>query len=170
MVMANDFSVYLRKPNLEDCISLQLAFENSRHLHQHWCYPPENYQDYIQSPHLYLLCLKESQQIVGTFNISGVARGYFQSAYLGYQAFSPYANKGYMSQGIQLLIAEAFSSLKLHRLEANIQPGNTASKALVQSAGFQLEGFSPHYLQVGGREWQDHERWAIINRDWQAED
>lgn len=168
--MNDDIPVYLRKPTPEDCASLQRAFANSQELHQPWSYPPENYQDYIQSPHLYLLCLKAQQQIVGTFNISGVARGYFQSAYLGYQAFSPYANKGYMSQGIKLLIAEAFSTLKLHRLEANIQPGNIASRALVQKAGFQLEGFSPHYLQVGGRKWQDHERWAIINRDWQTEE
>jgi ribosomal-protein-alanine N-acetyltransferase len=55
----------------------------------------------------------------------------------------------------------AFSELGLHRLEANIQPENKPSKALVQRVGFRYEGFSPQYLRIG-REWKDHERWAIL--------
>ena len=55
----------------------------------------------------------------------------------------------------------AFKSLKLHRLEANIQPGNVGSIALVSSCGFNQEGYSPRYLKVGGR-WRDHRRWAIL--------
>ncbi|HWV14566.1 MAG TPA: GNAT family N-acetyltransferase [Cellvibrio sp.] len=167
--MHNNHSIYLRKATVADSEKLQQAFADSKDLHVPWSYPPENYQDYIQSPYLYLLCLMHSDEILGSFNLSGVMRGYFQSAYLGYQAFVPHNNKGYMSRGLQLLLQEAFTVLKLHRLEANIQPGNHASIALVKGAGFQLEGFSPHYLRVGGGEWQDHERWAIINRDWQGE-
>jgi ribosomal-protein-alanine N-acetyltransferase len=59
----------------------------------------------------------------------------------------------------------AFERLKLHRLEANIQPNNTKSMALVKRAGFTLEGYSRRYLKIGGR-WQDHERWAILVEDW----
>jgi [ribosomal protein S5]-alanine N-acetyltransferase len=59
-----------------------------------------------------------------------------------------------------MVIPYVFSTMGLHRLEANIQPGNTASLALARRCGFRYEGFSPRYLKVGGR-WQDHERWAI---------
>ncbi len=68
---------------------------------------------------------------------------------------------------MHLVLREAFTTLRLHRLEANIQPGNRASILLVQRCGFELEGFSPRYLKVGGR-WRDHERWAIRADTWRA--
>jgi ribosomal-protein-alanine N-acetyltransferase len=57
-----------------------------------------------------------------------------------------------------------FGDLGLHRVEANIQPGNTRSIGLVQRLGFEKEGFSRRYLKVGG-EWRDHERWALLAED-----
>ncbi len=60
-----------------------------------------------------------------------------------------------------MAIELAFKELGLHRLEANIQPGNLASIALVKRLGFKQEGYSQRYLKIGG-EWRDHERWALL--------
>jgi ribosomal-protein-alanine N-acetyltransferase len=70
-----------------------------------------------------------------------------------------------MSEAVRLVVDHGFRKLKLHRLEANIQPANTDSIALVKRLGFKREGYSPRYLKIGGR-WQDHERWAVLREDW----
>jgi ribosomal-protein-alanine N-acetyltransferase len=72
-----------------------------------------------------------------------------------------------MREGLAKVIEHAFREMGLHRLEANIQPGNEASRALARGLGFQKEGYSPRYLQVDG-DWKDHERWAILAEDWAA--
>jgi ribosomal-protein-alanine N-acetyltransferase len=70
-----------------------------------------------------------------------------------------------MTEGLSLLLREAFRTCKLHRVEANIRPENAPSKRLVERMGFRLEGYSPRYLRVDGK-WRDHERWAITIEDW----
>ena len=71
------------------------------------------------------------------------------------------------NRGMQLVLRHAFQTLRLHRVEANIQPGNHASITLARRAGFHREGYSPRYLKIGGR-WRDHERWALLAEDWKA--
>jgi ribosomal-protein-alanine N-acetyltransferase len=70
-----------------------------------------------------------------------------------------------MSEGLRAVIDAAFGELGLHRLEANIQPTNARSLALVQRLGFHKEGYSPRYLRLDG-DWRDHERWALRSEDW----
>ena len=161
--------MFLRKPTESDLKKITSLYEQSSSLHQPWVYAPEDYSEYLSQAHRYFVCGKNAQEIIGTFNLSGIIRGYFHSAFLGFEVFSPYNNKGFMRSGIKLLIHEAFSVLNLHRLEANIQPSNIASIKLVSSAGFVKEGFSKNYLNIGGMGWKDHERWALINENWRNE-
>ena len=105
----------------------------------------------------------DSGEIAGVFTISQIVRGAFQSAYLGYYAHERHAGQGLMREALEQVLDHAFGPLGLHRIEANIQPGNQPSIALARGAGFRLEGFSPRYLLIGGQ-WRDHERYAITGR------
>ena len=67
-----------------------------------------------------------------------------------------------MRQGLLQLVKFAFSTMGLHRLEANIQPDNTRSQALVDACGFKFEGLSKGFLFINGS-WRDHERWCIVD-------
>lgn len=106
------------------------------------------------------MILRATGEIVGVINLNNVVRGYFQNAAAGYYAFAPHAGKGLMREGMLLVLKHAFRKLKLHRVEANIQPDNLRSIALVKSCGFVREGFSRRLVKVCGR-WRDHELWAI---------
>ena len=102
--------------------------------------------------------------MIGVVNFSQISRRNFLSAYLGFYGAVAHAGRGLMTQAVQLAVAHAFGELGLHRLEANIQPGNARSIALVRRVGFQKEGFSPRYLKIDGI-WRDHERWALLADD-----
>jgi ribosomal-protein-alanine N-acetyltransferase len=165
--------VYLRTPARADRAEFVSLMRASRAFHRPWATAPtddEAFDAYLLDSRrpdfeAMLVCRREDRAILGFFNLSHITRGSLQSAYLGYAVASKFTNQGYMREGIGLVVREAFNSLHLHRIEANIQPGNQASIALARGAGFVREGFSPRYLKIGGR-WRDHERWAILAEDW----
>jgi ribosomal-protein-alanine N-acetyltransferase len=160
--------VRLRVLTREDRVEFLALARDSRRLHRPWTYPPERADQfdelYNRSRREDFLCLLacevQSGAITGVFTISQIVRGAFQSAYLGYYAHEDYARQGLMGEALEQVLDHAFRSLGLHRIEANIQPGNAPSIALARGAGFRLEGFSPRYLLIGGQ-WRDHERYAI---------
>ncbi|WP_245647125.1 GNAT family N-acetyltransferase [Microtetraspora niveoalba] len=129
---------------------------------------PEEFQAYVrrfddpESAQCLLVRVQDTGAMAGVININSIIRGRFQNGSLGYAAFAPTAGRGYMSEGLGLVLRHAFERLRLHRLEAQIQPENHASKRLVQRHGFRYEGCSPDLLFIDGA-WRDHERWAITD-------
>lgn len=167
--------VFLRGPERSDRDEFVSLMRASRSFHRPWATAPtdhEAFEAYLADARrpdfeAMLACRREDLAILGFFNLSHITRGSLQSAYLGYAVASKFAYQGYMREGLELVLRDAFLTLRLHRIEANIQPGNRASIALARGAGFSREGFSPRYLKIGGR-WRDHERWAILAEDWRA--
>jgi [ribosomal protein S5]-alanine N-acetyltransferase len=167
--------VYLRPLIRSDADRFVAAVRASRSLHRPWVNPPSTRDAFIRrvaqrdgGRRVSMLALRRADDaFVGVLNLSEIVRGPLQQAFLGYYAFAPHAGNGYMREAMRLLLRYAFGPLKLHRVEANIQPANLASLALARGAGFNREGFSPRYLKIGGR-WCDHERWAINAEQWKA--
>ena len=116
---------------------------------------------------IFLIVLKATDEIVGVVHIESISTGASQSANLGYYGFVPFVGLGLMREGLRAAMRYAFRELKLHRLEANVQPMNRRSIELIRSLGFAREGFSPKFMKVAGR-WRDHERWAILVDRWRA--
>ena len=175
--------VYVRPPRRSDAPAFMSAVAASRRFHRPWVQPPSTsvgYSHYIarfagprsrdpaNATHAgFLVCRLSDDVPVGVFNLSEIVRGSFHSAYLGYYGLWPHAGNGYMSEGLALMLVVAFRKLKLHRVEANVQPVNARSIALLRGAGFTREGYSRRYVKIAGR-WRDHERWAMLAEDWRA--
>ena len=167
---APDQRTYLRAVVGRDRRELLALAASSRELHAPWIAPP-------MTPHMFkiylrrtqrddhcgfVVCRREDDEIVGVINVNNIVRGSFLSASLAYYAAKAHAGNGYMREGLMQVKAHLFGKLGLHRLEANIQPANTASIALVRACGFVCEGLSRRFLYVNGA-WRDHERWVVVH-------
>ncbi len=166
----NTGRVYLRAVAASDRNEFLSLMRSSQHLHQPWISPPltdATFASYLARTRRddhegLLICNKSDDAITGVININNIVRGSFLSASLGYYAGAPFAGQGLMREGLELVKGYAFYTLGLHRLEANIQPENHRSIALVQQCGFVREGLSPAFLFIDGH-WRDHERWTAVH-------
>ncbi|HEY6003600.1 MAG TPA: GNAT family protein [Anaeromyxobacter sp.] len=167
--------VLIRRVTRGDRAELLAMNRASRAFHHPWAFPPdtpaafERYAARFASPDFVQLavCRREDGAIAGIVNVSHIVRGALRSAYLGYYGNAALAGRGLMAEGLSLVVRHCFGPLGLHRVEANIQPGNRASRILVRRLGFTREGFSRRYLEIGGR-WRDHERWALLEEYFRA--
>lgn len=164
----------LRTLRADDEKPLLAGVRASADLHAQWVSAPADSESF--GKHLarvsdsfvsLVLERREDAALAGVFTFSQIFMGGFCSAYLGFYALAPHAGQGLMTEGLSLTLRAAFEALGLHRVEANIQPDNPRSIALVKRCGFEREGFSPGYLFIAGA-WRDHERWAMRRERWQS--
>jgi ribosomal-protein-alanine N-acetyltransferase len=167
--------VLLRPPANSDRAEFAALNRASKNFHRGLVSPPTTSEQFVaflersntETSISFLICLRTDGSIIGAINLSQIFRGVFQNAYLGYYVGAKYAGQGHMTEALRLVLRYVFKELKLHRVEANIQPTNAASIALVRRAGFVLEGYSERYLKICSR-WRDHERWAITMENWKS--
>lgn len=105
------------------------------------------------------------ETFVGEITISGVIRGPMQSAYVGYWIDERVAGQGLMPESLVVVLDYCFEILRLHRVEVNIIPRNTASKRVVEKVGIRCEGVAERYLEIDGA-WEDHARYAMTVEEW----
>jgi ribosomal-protein-alanine N-acetyltransferase len=158
--------VSLRGLRPEDQRPFLDAVLRSQRLHHPWAYPPDTPETFAvyaaDSPaRIPLVVVTDDDELVGVYALSQIHRGSFRNAYLGYYAFEPHAGTGSMRAAMPLVFRFAFGDLGLHRLQANVQPGNDRSIALLRATGWREEGYARRYLKIGGR-WRDHIMFAIL--------
>ena len=165
--------VHLRIPSKADVNSFIRMVKVSMDYHAPWVYPaadPRSYRFYIDriSSGLtigFLVIRNSDRQLVGVVNINDILMGGYCSGSLGYYGDVRLAGVGYMVEGLELALQQAFLTHNFHRLEANVQPGNYRSLKLINKLGFHKEGFSPKFLNINGV-WKDHERFALLKEEW----
>ncbi|PTM59770.1 GNAT family N-acetyltransferase [Desmospora activa] len=110
---------------------------------------------------IYLL---QTGELIGNVNLSEVARGPLQCAWIGYCLDQEQNGKGYMTEAVRLVVSIAFDQLKLHRIEAGVMPHNLGSIKVLEKAGFHKEGIAKQNVKINGK-WQDHQILAIVNEE-----
>lgn len=161
---------FFRPVNAADRSEFLALTQDGRDLHSQWIKTPltvHTFRAYLRrnerDDHLgFAICLRDGGEMVGVVNINHIVGGALRTGTVAYFVAKQHAGKGYMREGLTQVKEHAFRELRLHRLEANIQPGNTASQALVRNCGFALEGIAPRFLYINGA-WRDHERWAAVD-------
>jgi ribosomal-protein-alanine N-acetyltransferase len=99
---------------------------------------------------------------VGAISLSGIERGPFRCARVGYHLDHACVGRGMMTEGLRAVIDYAFEGLRLHRLEANFIPTNEKSARVLERAGFVVEGYARKYLFING-EYRDHVLTSLTN-------
>lgn len=121
-------------------------------------------QRHLDSAHPLAIFLHDGT-LCGEINLSGIQRGPFQSAHVGYWVDQAHAGQGLVPEALVLVLRLAFEGLRLHRVEVAIVPRNRASLRVVEKLGLREEGTARHYLQIRGV-WEDHVRYAITTNEW----
>jgi [ribosomal protein S5]-alanine N-acetyltransferase len=109
----------------------------------------------------FLIMRGTDNALVGGLTIANVRRGVAQAGSLGYWMGQPFARQGYMTAAVRAIVPFAFTTLRLHRLEAACIPTNTGSIRLLENTGFVREGYAREYLCIDGV-WQDHLLYARL--------
>ena len=97
---------------------------------------------------------KASRQIIGSVAAMDVLRSVSQTAYLGYTIHNKFWGQGYGKEATKAMIDIAFRDLKLHRVEAGIEPKNRRSILLARSLGLRKEGLKKKVVYLRGQ-WND---------------
>ena len=112
------------------------------------------------------IVLKATQRLIGTVffcDFVGESR-----ADIGYELAKAYWNQGIMTEALRAVVPLGFEALELHRIQAIVNPENTASITVLKKLGFVEEGllraYENHHIR---RDFNDVVMLALLQRDYQ---
>jgi len=104
--------------------------------------------------------------VIGTCTLHRILRDH-RRAELGYILRRDHWGRGLAAEALTRLVDHAFRTLGLHRLEADIDPRNSASIKLVERLGFKQEGLLRERYFVAG-DIQDSVIYGLLAPEWSA--
>lgn len=110
------------------------------------------------------LALREDDKLIGSVTLFHPDFTH-RRVEVGYALGREYWQKGYMQETLNAVFNYAFDELNFHRLEADVDPRNTASIRILERLGFQREGYLRERWQVNG-EIQDAIFFGLLKPDW----
>lgn len=112
------------------------------------------------------LARRSDDVVIGTCTLYSLSSTN-QHAGIGYALGSAHWRQGYGSEVVAALVEFAFTELALHRLEADVDPRNTASRRCLERIGFHQEGYQRerYYLY---EEWQDAVLYGLLRSEYKA--
>jgi ribosomal-protein-alanine N-acetyltransferase len=102
-------------------------------------------------------------QNIGNIGLFRIIHEHYR-AEIGYMLNSSQQQQGIMFEAIQKVTAFGFDSMKLHSIEANINPENMASKKLLEKAGFTKEAHFKENYFFNGR-FIDSAIYSLLNKN-----
>jgi [ribosomal protein S5]-alanine N-acetyltransferase len=83
---------------------------------------------------------KEPEKLIGTIGFWRIIKPHYR-AEVGYMLHPDFWNNGFMKEALQAVIDFGFNNIRLHSIEAHINPSNTASAKLLEAVGFVREAY-----------------------------
>ncbi|AJH15693.1 GNAT family N-acetyltransferase [Myroides profundi] len=85
------------------------------------------------------ITLKEEGTMIGTIGFYRMKLEHYR-AETGYMSLPKFNGKGYITEALQAIVHYGFSTMKLHSIEALLDPENIGSMKVLEKCGFIKEG------------------------------
>ncbi len=108
--------------------------------------------------------IEVEERLVGQVTVSGLVRGAFESATLGYWVDRDVAGRGVVPTAVALVVDHLLGPVGLHRVQVDVRPDNAPSLRVVEKLGLRPEGRHERYLFIDGA-WRDHLTFAVVAED-----
>jgi ribosomal-protein-alanine N-acetyltransferase len=160
----------IRSPTRSDVAAIADAYKRDAERIGQWnrLRSPQQVEQWVRSQgptyRIYLIEDRSNGGLAGFGSISNITRTTSSSsAVLGFNAFTPYVGRGWMTEGLQRVITKTFTperdgGLGLDQLELEVEVGNERSRALAVRLGGRYQG-TVNAFRLGAM--REYERFII---------
>ena len=163
----------------DDDVDALFALQSDRRVMRYWSYPAwterRQAEDRLaliykqlreEDVYIWVIADRDSDRMIGNAALFALNREQ-KHAEIGYSLMPDYQGRGLAQEAACMVLTFAFEALAMERIEADIDPRNTASCKLVERLGFVREGFLRERWRVNG-EICDAAFYGLLRREFVA--